>query len=160
MEPAFRVAPARTPADYRDAVRLIGAYGGTLGVDLSFQNFERELEDIPGLYAPPGGELLLARARDGTALGCAAMRPIDPPGCCEMKRLYVASKGRRMGVGKALVDGILAAATAAGYSEMRLDTLPSMAAALSLYAGAGFERIPPYYASPIPGAVFLARSLP
>ncbi len=155
----FRIVPARTAADFQDAVRLFGAYAGTLGIDLSFQNFEDELENMPGEYAPPKGELLLARAADGDAVGCVALRPLSAPGCCEMKRLYVARKGRRLGAGKALVEAILKVAVDAGYSEMRLDTLPSMAAALSLYADAGFERIKPYYASPVPGAVFLAKKL-
>jgi ribosomal protein S18 acetylase RimI-like enzyme len=156
----FRSIPARTAAEFQDAVRLFGAYAGTLGVDLSFQNFEDELENMPGEYAPPKGELLLARAVDGEAVGCVALRPLDSPGCCEMKRLYVARKGRRLGAGKALVEAIIQEAVNKGYTEMRLDTLPSMAAALSLYAEAGFERIKPYYASPIPGAVFLAKKLP
>ena len=115
---------------------------------------------MPGEYAPPKGELLLARASDGEAIGCVALRPLDVPGCCEMKRLYVMRKGRQLGAGKALVDTILKAAVDKGYAEMRLDTLPSMAAALALYAEAGFERTKPYYASPIPGAVFLAKKLP
>lgn len=156
----FSIVPARKPADYIEAVRLFGAYAGTLGVDLSFQNFEDELENMPGEYAQPKGELLLARAADGEAVGCVAMRPLDMPGVCEMKRLYVARKGRRLGAGKALVDAIVKAAVDAGYTEMRLDTLPSMAAALSLYAEAGFTQIPAYYNSPIRGAVFLAKKLP
>jgi len=155
----FRIVPARTAAEFQDAVRLFGAYAGTLGVDLSFQNFEDELENMPGEYAPPKGELLLARAADGEAVGCVALRPLNVAGGCEMKRLYVARKGRRLGAGKALVDAIIATAVARGYTEMRLDTLPSMAAALALYAEAGFERIKPYYASPVPGAVFLAKQL-
>jgi len=156
----FRIVPARTAAEFQDAVRLFGAYAGTLGVDLSFQNFEDELENMPGEYAPPKGELLLARAADGEAVGCVALRPLDIPGCCEMKRLYVARKGRRLGAGKALVESIIREAVSKGYTEMRLDTLPSMAAALALYAEEGFERIKPYYPSPIPGAVFLAKKLP
>ena len=79
--PAFSIAPARNEHDYNDAVRLFGAYAGTLGVDLSFQNFEEELENMPGEYAPPKGELLLARAADGEAIGCVALRPLDIPGC-------------------------------------------------------------------------------
>ena len=157
--PAFTIAPARNEHDYNDAVRLFGAYAGTLGVDLSFQNFEEELEDMPGEYAPPKGELLLARVADGEAIGCVALRPLDIPGCCEMKRLYVMRKGRQLGAGKALVEAILEVAVEKGYTEMRLDTLPSMAAALTLYAEFGFEQIKPYYASPIPGAVFLAKKL-
>ena len=71
----------------------------------------------------------------------------------------MALRGGDRRAGKALVEAILKIAVDKGYSEMRLDTLPSMAAALTLYAEEGFERIKPYYASPIPGAVFLAKKL-
>jgi ribosomal protein S18 acetylase RimI-like enzyme len=46
-----------------------------------------------------------------------------------------------------------------GYREMRLDTLPTMTEAISLYRKAGFLPIDPYYETPIADTVFLARSL-
>ncbi|MEH3148221.1 MAG: GNAT family N-acetyltransferase [Methylobacterium frigidaeris] len=63
------------------------------------------------------------------------------------------------GVGGALIAAILAAARRAGYREMRLDTLPTMAGAIALYERAGFRPVAPYYDTPIPGTLFLATTL-
>ena len=59
---SFRIAPVRTANDLASTVRLFGAYASSLDIDLSYQGFEAEMEAMPGKYAPPAGELLLARA--------------------------------------------------------------------------------------------------
>ena len=138
---------------------LFRAYADALGVDLCFQGFDEELATLPGKYAPPKGELLLALAPDSRAIGCVALRPLDASGLCEMKRLYVEDAARGLGVGRALVAAIIAAAEARGYAEMRLDSLPSMQAALALYRSFGFGPIAAYCFNPVPGTVYLARRL-
>ena len=155
----FRIGPAVSGADIADTARLFQAYAASLDVDLGYQGFAAELAGLPGGYAPPGGALLLARGLGGEALGCAALRPMAAEGCCEMKRLYVAPAGRGLGLGRALVDAVVGAAAGLGYREMRLDTLPSMDAAIALYRSAGFRPISPYYDTPVAGTLFLARRL-
>jgi ribosomal protein S18 acetylase RimI-like enzyme len=76
-----------------------------------------------------------------------------------MKRLYVLPKARGLGLGRALIDDIVREAVRIGHSEMRVDTLPSMREALSLYEKVGFTPIEPYYETPIAGTVFLAKQL-
>ncbi len=159
MPSGFRIEPARTQADFAAARELFQAYSASLSIDLAYQDFAAELVSVPGEYAPPSGELLLARGADETAIGCVALRPLPDDGVCEMKRLYVAPAGRGMGLGKALMTAIIAEARRIGYREMRLDTLPSMTAALALYRQAGFEPIDAYYDTPIAGTVFLRLSL-
>ncbi len=155
----FRIRPARAPPDIASAAALFEEYAAGLGVDLGYQGFAAELAGLPGLYAPPAGELLLAWGESGEALGCVALRPLEERRVCEMKRLYVRPAGRRLGLGQALVAAIMAKATALGYAEMRLDTLPSMGAAAALYRKVGFAEIAPYYASPIAGTLYLSRAL-
>jgi ribosomal protein S18 acetylase RimI-like enzyme len=149
----------RPANDLASAVKLFRAYASSLDIDLSYQDFEAEMEAMPGKYAPPAGELLLARYPNGTPVGCVGLRPIEPQGCCEMKRLYVSPKGRGFGLGERLVDAVVKAAERIGYREMRLDTLPSMAGAIALYRKLGFEPIEPYYDTPVIGTIFMRRFL-
>ena len=155
----FHVTPVRSRDDLDATVRLFNAYASSLGVDLAYQDFATEVATLPGKYAPPAGELLLARRHDGEPLGCVALRPIEPVGCCEMKRLYVAPSARGLGLGRLLVDAIIGEAVRIGYREMRLDSLPTMGEAIALYRKIGFIAIAPYYDTPIVGTVFLAKPL-
>ncbi len=157
--PPFSIEPAVSAADIADVAGLFRAYQASLAVDLCFQGFEAELAGLPGDYAPPRGALLIARTAQGAPIGCAALRPLEASGIAEMKRLYVAPEGRGAGLGKALLAAILSEAKRAGYTEIRLDTLPEMAAAQALYRAAGFEDAAPYYATPIGGTVFMRRRL-
>lgn len=144
----------------RDVVllrKLFTDYASELRLDLSFQHFDQELEGLPGDYSPPRGELLLAVAGDHP-VGCVAMRPLAPR-LCEMKRLYVRPSFRGKGIGKLLVEAIIAAARKAGYCTMRLDTLSSMKAARSLYKVFGFKPIHPYCHNPLEGAEFMELDL-
>ena len=159
-EITFQIRPVRSAADLVATVRLFNAYAFALGIDLSYQDFAAELATLPGKYAAPAGELLLARDIQGEPLGCVGLRPIEEPsGCCEMKRLYVSPQGRGLGLGRALVDAIIGEAARIGYHEIRLDTLPSMVEAIALYRKAGFIPIEPYYDTPVPGTIFLGRPL-
>ncbi len=155
----FRIEPVRSAADLAATVSLFSDYASSLGIDLGYQHFAAELASMPGRYAAPGGELLLARDDHHEPLGCVGLRTITPGSSCEMKRLYVAPPGRGLGLGRALIDAVISAAVRIGYHEMRLDTLPTMAAAIALYQQAGFLPIEPYYATPVAGTLFLRRVL-
>jgi ribosomal protein S18 acetylase RimI-like enzyme len=153
------IQPVRSDADLDAAGQLIREYVDWLGIDLSFQNFDAEIADLSAKYAPPTGELFLARREDGQFLGCAGVTSSNRPGACELKRLYVRDAARGTGTGRALVAAAVAAAVSLGYREMLLDTLSTMSSAIGLYRALGFETIPPYYDNPVPGAVFFAKPL-
>ena len=155
----FRLAKVRRPQDIAETTVLFREYADWLGIDLSFQGFEAELASLPGKYAPPGGELMLARAPTGDALGCVAMRPLEGTAVCEMKRLYVRPAARGLGIGVALVEAIIGCAQELGYAQMKLDTLAGMAEAFALYKRFGFLKIPAYYHNPVPGTVYLGKRL-
>ena len=53
------IRPA-TPDDFDDIRTMLREYQEWLQVDLCFQNFEEELARLPGEYAPPRGQFLLA----------------------------------------------------------------------------------------------------
>ena len=136
---------------------LFEEYAGWRAADLSFQGFAAELASLPGDYAPPRGRLLLA-LRGGEAAGCVALRPLGG-GVCEMKRLFVRPGFRGEGIGKLLAEGIVEEARTSGYRTMRLDTLPSMQAAIRLYEALGFVRCAAYYETPLPDTVFMELQL-
>src|SRR5262249_40264506 len=122
-----------------------------------WEDFDKEMADLPGAYAPPAGRLLLAH--DGARIaGCVAVRPLEE-GICEMKRLFVRPEFCGKGLGRQLAQAAIAAARALGYERIRLDTLPSLTAALTMYQSLGFGRIGPYGSCPLPWAHFLELRL-
>ncbi|KAJ5457373.1 hypothetical protein N7530_012647 [Penicillium desertorum] len=174
----IQIEPAQFPEDADSIISLFSGYATSLGIDLTFQSFQEELDSLPGKYAPSqGGALLIARVdtsvqehnTDGlvdpiippqfpSALGCVALRR-SSDGWCEMKRLYVLKEARGERLGEKLVQAILAQARALGYRGMRLDTLPEMTAAQRLYRKYGFVDIAPYYDTPIQRTVFMGCEL-
>lgn len=136
---------------------LVEEYAAQLGVDLGFQDFQHEIEQLPREYGPPGGFFLIAR-QGTTFVGCGGVRRLDES-ACEMKRLYVVPSMRGGRVGRALADALIAHARSAGYQTLLLDTLPSMERAHSLYAALGFVPTPPYRYNPVPGATFWKLAL-
>ncbi len=132
-------------------------YAAYLNSDLSFQNFQQELDSLPGAYSEPTGCLLLAK-ENRNAGGCVALRCITSE-ICEMKRLYVRPEYRGQGVGILLSNNIIAEARSLGYQKMRLDTLDSLKEAVQLYRRLGFYEIEPYRFNPLPGAIYMELNL-
>lgn len=159
MPNAITISPVRTAEGIAAVAALFRAYAASLPVSLAYQDFDGELAGLPGRYAEPRGVLLLARGASARAIGCAALRPLQWPQRCEMKRLYVAPAGRGSGLGRSLAEVIISTAAACGYREIVLDTLPSMTAAQQLYLSLGFTPVEPYYSSAPMGTVFLGRCL-
>jgi len=137
--------------------KLFLEYAQSLDIDLDFQDFETELKTLPGKYQPPDGALILALV-EGKEAGCIALRKISKD-ICEMKRLYVRDEYRGLGLGKMLVGMIIDEAVKKNYQYMRLDTLPTMKSAQSLYLSFGFYDIEPYVYNPIQGTRFMELKL-
>jgi ribosomal protein S18 acetylase RimI-like enzyme len=154
---AIRVTQPQSEDDWRRARQLVEEYAASLDLDLSFQNLEHELEHLTSEYASPTGAFLLAE-ESGAYLGCIAVRHFSG-GIGEVKRLYVSPAARGRGVGRLLVQGIVAAAKELGYARVRLDTLPDMKEAQALYVSLGFKPIAPYRFNPMPGTAFLELAL-
>jgi putative acetyltransferase len=151
------IGEANSVDDRHHVQQLFEEYAASLGVDLGYQGFGEELRSLPGKYARPYGRLLLA-SRDDEVLGCVALRRIER-GVCEMKRLYVRPQFRTLGVGRMLAERVIEEAREIGYQCMRLDSLPMMKAATTLYRRLGFKVIPPYCDNPVEGALFLELQL-
>src|SRR5438876_3709349 len=133
-------------------------YAHSLGFSLCFQNFDKELAELPGMYAPPEGRLLLATCDQANA-GCAGLHHLEGD-VCEMKRLYVRPEFRGSGLGRRLAETAIAEARVIGYRRMRLDTIVGkMDHAIALYHRLGFRAIDPYRPNPIPGALYMELTL-
>lgn len=148
---------AREQNHWHHARRLINEYAHSLGLDLSFQHFEHELDNLESEYAPPSGAFILAM-EDHQFVGCAGLRRFGE-GAGEIKRLYLVPQARGRAIGRMLAEAIVDAARKIGYDRLLLDTLPSMAAAQSLYLSLGFEPVEAYRYNPIEGTTFLELKL-
>jgi len=148
---------AKTEDHYQAARELFIRYADSLGFDLEFQGFSRELAELPGEYASPGGCILLAEADAGFA-GCVALRPLQG-NICEMKRLYVLPEYQGHGIGRALARSVIGEARIKGYQKMRLDTVESMKAAQTLYFSLGFKIIEAYCYNPLENPSFMELEL-
>ena len=149
---------AQSAAEIEHARELFREYEAWLEVDLCFQDFEKELAELPGKYARPEGRLLLAFDK-GQLAGCVALRKIGE-GVCEIKRLFLRPRFRGQGLGRRLAEATIREAKQIGYERMRLDTLPpQMNDAIALYRSLGFKEIEPYYDNPVPGAKFMELDL-
>jgi GNAT superfamily N-acetyltransferase len=153
----MRILAAETREQVEEVRRLFEEYWNSFGFTPCFQNFGEELARLPGAYAPPDGRLALATVDDAIA-GCIALRRFDEQRA-EAKRLYVRPDFRGSGIGRALMEWVIAEARRAGYREMVGDTLPVMATALEMYDRMGFERTDAYSGAPTPGAVYLRLTL-
>lgn len=127
-------------------------YAQSIEVDLCFQDFNTELDRLPGKYANPDGRLYIAYV-DNKVAGCIALRRYDE-NRAELKRLFIRNEFRQLGISKKLVNQIISDAKEIGYKSILLDTLNTMTAAMNLYQSVGFKEIEPYYANPLDGATY------
>src|SRR5215472_5373387 len=149
---------AESEHDISQAGELFLEYAEALGFSLCFQNFDQELANLPGDYAPPAGRLLLADY-DGQLAACVALHKLEAD-ICEMKRLYLRPQFRGKGLGRILADRIIADARQIGYKRMRLDTVePVMEDAVAMYRKLGFKEIPAYRPNPNRGTLYMELEL-
>lgn len=150
----------RVPAEIPVVRALFDEYAASLGVDLSFQDFARELAELPGDYAAPHGCLLVADDGGGI-VGCVALRALaggdEAQG--EIKRLYLRPVARGRGIGRELALAVITRARSIGYRSLKLDTLASMRSARALYCSLGFRECAPYYRNPLPGTSYMELAL-
>jgi len=142
--------------------RLMRAYGEHLAVnpagavDICIEDYERELEGLPGPYVA----LLLASV-DKAAAGCVALKTLHlEERACEMKRLWVDGGFRGFGLGRRLVEEAIGWAQRMGFEAMYLDTVPAaMPEANRLYEAMGFVQVERYNENPVADIVFFRRGL-
>ena len=153
----YTLVEGSAPQHYEMAGALIREYAAQLAVDLCFQDFASELQQLPVMYGEPSGCLFLVMQGD-RPVGCGALRKLSE-GVCEMKRLYIRSEARGANLGRRVAQRLVERAAALGYEAMRLDTLADMAPAQNLYRSLGFREIAAYYSNPMSNSVYMELSL-
>ena len=149
----LQIVEVKTKDELLEVKKLFEEYASSLEISLDFQDFDRELVNLPGDYAPPDGCLLIA-SLEGEVAGCVALRKFNAS-ICEMKRLYSRPQFRGLRIGRTLCEAVIDRARKIGYERMRLDTLPSMETAKTLYISLGFREIEPYRYNPVEGTSFM-----
>ncbi|HEY2877287.1 GNAT family N-acetyltransferase [Nocardioides sp.] len=153
----MHVRPAESEADLDEVRRLFRAFlswhrqrhvSDLELIDAYFDDaaYDREIDGLPGAYAPPDGCLLACWEKE-LALGCVAYQRLDAESC-GMKRMFVPTTARGRGAGRALADELLTRAKTVGYRAMYLDTSVRQTEAITLYRDLGFTEVEPYYDVP------------
>ena len=137
---------------------LFGEYSAGLNENLCFQSFDEELQNPLKKYGEPKGALFIAFCNNEPA-GCIALQPLQENSVCEMKRLYVRERFRKLGLADKLVNILLEIAKEKGYKKMVLDTLERLQPAIKLYLKHGFNNTSAYYSNPLPGVVYMEKDL-
>lgn len=151
------IVEASSPAELERVRQLFREYKSSVGVDLWFGGFDRELAALPEPYARPGGRLFLL-LDGGEAAGCGGLCPMAPE-VAEMKRMWLRPAHRGKGLGRAVAAALVAAAREEGYRSVRLETLSVMPTARELYKAMGFREIPHEKKDPFPGSVLMEMRL-
>ncbi|MDR2027265.1 MAG: GNAT family N-acetyltransferase [Prevotellaceae bacterium] len=144
---------ANSSQDYNNIRRLILEYSEWLGIDLCFQNFEYELDNLSCVY-----ERLYIAYVNAAPAGCIGFKKRSKYQC-ELKRMFVRDEYRGKHIGTGLLQKAIADAGMSGYTEMLLDTSTKMEAAIHLYQKFGFHEIPAYYHNPHGSVIYMSLNL-
>lgn len=154
----IKLTEAKSGSDYDIAIKLFKEYASHIGIDLGFQNFNKEVENLESKYSRPKGAIYIAYDHENAPVGCFGIRAFNTS-ICELKRMYVKEEARGLGIGKLMMEKSISIGKELGYNKMRLDTLSSMLPAVGLYEKSGFYEIEPYYFNPIEEAKYFEISL-
>jgi carbonic anhydrase len=138
----FTVRPASSEHDVAEVRRLVLAHAAVRATTPGVEFMRADAERMPGPYVPPRGGLWIA-VHDDVGVGCVALRPLDEHSA-EVKRMFVEEAWRGRGVGRALMETVVAGARERGYRMLRLGTLDDMKVAQRLYESLGFRPIERY----------------
>ncbi|MFT4537108.1 MAG: putative acetyltransferase [Saprospiraceae bacterium] len=144
--------------EYKIAIELFKEYVAQINVDLSFQNFDREIKDIKYQYSRPNGVLIIGYDMENKAIGCFGIRRFADS-ICELKRMYLRKEVRGLGLGKKMLEKSNEIGKELNYRKMCLDTLQTMEFAIGLYEKNGFYEIDPYRFNPIEGTKYFEIKL-
>jgi carbonic anhydrase len=144
---------ANSQLEYEAAQLLFNEYAQWLNIDLCFQNFDKELQQLSIMYAATNGGIVLCK-KNNDFIGCSAIRKIDTTSC-ELKRMWVQLPYQKLGIGETLLKECIALAKKLNYKEILLDTLKRLQPAIKLYKKYNFIETEAYYKNPNNDVVYM-----
>jgi len=144
---------ANSQLEYEAAQLLFNEYAQWLNIDLCFQNFDEELQQLSIMYAATSGGIVLCK-KNNDFIGCSAIRKIDTTSC-ELKRMWVQLPYQKLGIGETLLKECIALAKKLNYKEILLDTLKRLQPAIKLYKKYNFIETEAYYKNPNNDVVYM-----
>jgi len=144
---------ANNQLEYEAAQLLFNEYAQWLNIDLCFQNFDKELQQLSIMYAATTGGIVLCK-KGNDFIGCSAIRKIDTTSC-ELKRMWVQLPYQKLGIGETLLKECIALAKKLNYKEILLDTLKRLQPAIKLYKKYNFIETEAYYKNPNNDVVYM-----
>lgn len=144
---------ANNQLEYEVAQLLFNEYAQWLNIDLCFQNFDKELQQLSIMYAATSGGIVLCK-KNNDFIGCSAIRKIDTTSC-ELKRMWVQLPYQKLGIGETLLKECIALAKKLNYKEILLDTLKRLQPAIKLYKKYNFIETEAYYKNPNNDVVYM-----
>ena len=111
---------------------------------------EISLADPQGTILNRGGRIFFA-LRDGQPVGCCALLAMAP-GEFEVAKMAVTESSQGAGIGRQLLERVVADARASGAHRLYLETNRKLAPAIRLYESLGFRHLPPERIVPSPYA--------
>lgn len=148
---------AQSDLDYESAALLFREYARWLDIDLSFQRFDEELNQLKVMYGEPGGAIFLS-TKGELLSGCVAIRRLTDV-TAELKRMYIVPQCRNQGIAESLLKKAITFASQKDYQFINLDTLDNMLPAISLYKKFGFCEVGAYYFNPHPNTLYFQKVL-
>ena len=157
MKNQVEIIEVKNAIEFSQAKELILEYVKWLGIDLSFQNFDEEIDTLQVTYSEPNGGLCLA-LRNDKAVGVAGIKRFNESEC-ELKRMFVQPGSRGFGIGKLLLIRCVDIAKKLNYVTIKLDTAEFMKSAIKLYTDNGFVEILAYRYNPYEEAKYFELNL-
>lgn len=121
-----------------DAIRAIVADTlAEFGFPIESGGTDADLEDVPLSYHRRGGVFRVLVDETGEVAGCGGLYPAED-GAVELRKMYFRPSVRGQGLGRRLLEDLIAEARKRHFGRIELETSSTMTAAISLYKRAGF----------------------
>jgi putative acetyltransferase len=117
---------------------------------------DADLDDIEANYFGRGGFFQVVEDGSRRIVGCAGLYPLTPQRA-ELCKMYLERLVRGHGLGRRLLEEMLAAARQGGFAEVWLETNSVLTAATTLYRKYGFEPVDPEHLLPRCDEAYLLR---